>query len=35
MEKLDAVAAQNKAQIWINHDPEQTAKLRKAPAYID
>jgi N-acyl homoserine lactone hydrolase len=35
MDKLDAVAAQNKAQIWINHDPEQTAKLRKAPAYID
>ena len=35
MDRLDAVATQNKAQIWINHDPEQTGKLRKSPAYID
>jgi N-acyl homoserine lactone hydrolase len=35
LDRLAAVAAENKAQIWINHDPEQTATFRKAPAYID
>jgi hypothetical protein len=34
MEKLAGVAAANKAQIWINHDPAQTATLPKAPAFI-
>jgi glyoxylase-like metal-dependent hydrolase (beta-lactamase superfamily II) len=35
LDRLAAVAAENKAQIWINHDPEQTATFRKAPAYIE
>jgi N-acyl homoserine lactone hydrolase len=35
MDKIAAVAAANKAQIWINHDIDQTAKLKKSPAYIE
>lgn len=35
MDKIAAVAAANKAQIWINHDVDQTAKLKKSPAYIE
>jgi hypothetical protein len=33
LQKLKAVAAANKAQVWINHDAVQTATLRLAPAY--
>ena len=35
VEKLKGVAAQNKAQVWINHDAAQTATLKLAPAYYD
>ena len=35
VEKLHAVVAANKAQVWINHDPAQTATLRKSPAYYE
>jgi N-acyl homoserine lactone hydrolase len=35
MDKIAAVAAANKAQIWINHDVDQTAKLKMAPAYYE
>jgi glyoxylase-like metal-dependent hydrolase (beta-lactamase superfamily II) len=35
MDRIAAVAAANKAQIWINHDSDQTARLKKAPAYIE
>ena len=35
IDRLAGIAAQMKAQIWINHDPAQTATLRKSPAYID
>jgi N-acyl homoserine lactone hydrolase len=35
MDKIASVAAANKAQIWINHDTEQTARLKKSPAYIE
>jgi glyoxylase-like metal-dependent hydrolase (beta-lactamase superfamily II) len=35
MDRLANIAAVNHAQIWINHDPEQTAQLKKAPAYIE
>lgn len=35
MEKLAGFAAANKAQVWINHDPAQTATLPKSPAYIE
>jgi N-acyl homoserine lactone hydrolase len=35
MDRLAKVAATSKAQIWINHDPAQTATLRKSPAYIE
>jgi glyoxylase-like metal-dependent hydrolase (beta-lactamase superfamily II) len=35
MDKIASVAAANKAQIWINHDVDQTAKLKKSPAYIE
>jgi glyoxylase-like metal-dependent hydrolase (beta-lactamase superfamily II) len=35
MDRLAKVAANTNAQIWINHDPAQTATLRKAPAYIE
>jgi glyoxylase-like metal-dependent hydrolase (beta-lactamase superfamily II) len=35
MDKIASVAAASKAQIWINHDVDQTAKLKKAPAYIE
>ena len=33
--KLKDVAAQSKAQVWINHDAAQTATLKMAPAYYD
>ena len=35
MNKLSQVVAAHKAQLWINHDVEQTAKLVKAPASIE
>ena len=35
VEKLHGVAAASKAQVWINHDPVQTATLRKSPAYYE
>jgi glyoxylase-like metal-dependent hydrolase (beta-lactamase superfamily II) len=35
MDRVADVAKANKAQIWINHDPEQTAKLKMAPAYYE
>jgi hypothetical protein len=35
MDKIAGVAAANKAEVWINHDPAQTAKLPKSPAYIE
>jgi glyoxylase-like metal-dependent hydrolase (beta-lactamase superfamily II) len=33
--KLKDVAAQSKAQVWINHDAAQTASLKMSPAYYD
>lgn len=33
--KLRAIAAANKAQVWINHDDAQTATLKMSPAYYD
>lgn len=35
MDRLANIAAANHAQVWINHDPEQTSRLKKAPAYIE
>lgn len=35
VEKLKAIAAANKAQVWINHDAAQTATLKMSPAYYD
>jgi glyoxylase-like metal-dependent hydrolase (beta-lactamase superfamily II) len=35
MEKLAAVATANKAQVWINHDPAQTARLPRPPAFVE
>ena len=35
VEKLKAIAATSKAQVWINHDSAQTATLKTSPAYYD
>jgi N-acyl homoserine lactone hydrolase len=35
LEKLKKAAASTNAQVWINHDVEQTATLRKSPAYYE
>ena len=35
MDRVADVAKANKAQIWINHDPGHTARLKMAPAYYD
>jgi len=35
MERIAAVLKVNKAQLWINHDKEQSAGIPKAPAYIE
>jgi N-acyl homoserine lactone hydrolase len=34
IDELKAYAAANKAQLWVNHDQEQHAKLPKAPASV-
>jgi hypothetical protein len=35
LQKLRAVAAANKAQVWINHDAAQTATLKLSPGYYE
>jgi glyoxylase-like metal-dependent hydrolase (beta-lactamase superfamily II) len=35
MDKIARIAQENHAQLWINHDSEQTARLKMAPAYYD
>jgi glyoxylase-like metal-dependent hydrolase (beta-lactamase superfamily II) len=35
MEKLAGVLGATKAQLWINHDPAETAALPAAPAYVE
>lgn len=35
MNRLARIVAENNAQLWINHDAAQTAKLAKAPASIE
>jgi N-acyl homoserine lactone hydrolase len=34
IDRLSRIAADNNAEIWINHDPAQTATLPKSPAYV-
>jgi N-acyl homoserine lactone hydrolase len=34
MDRMKAWAAENGAQVWINHDMEQHAKIPKAPEYV-
>jgi N-acyl homoserine lactone hydrolase len=35
LDRIAAVLAERKAQLWINHDKEQSAGLRHAPAYYE
>src|SRR3954471_12329941 len=35
IDRLARIAAENNAEIWINHDPAQTATLPKSPAYAE
>jgi len=35
IDKLARIAAENKAEIWINHDAAQTATLPKSPKYVE
>ena len=35
MEKVAALLAQTKGQLWINHDKAQSAQVKKAPDYVE
>jgi N-acyl homoserine lactone hydrolase len=35
MQRIAGVMETRKAQLWINHDKDQSAQLRHAPAYYE
>ena len=35
MNRIASVMAANNAQLWINHDKAQSAKISKSPAFYD
>ena len=35
MNRVAALLAENRGQLWINHDKAQSASIRKSPAYYD
>jgi hypothetical protein len=35
MERVAALLSREKAELWINHDVDQNARIPKAPKYVE